>query len=77
MLSTAAADSAAEDKRDGEEKVHVDVQEVEATSLSETPRGWRKFVLVTLLTGAMFFDIVAACSAMAALPTVRMRLIEF
>ena len=71
MLPTVAADSTAKDKSDDEEKVHVDVREVEATSLPK-PRGWRKPVLVTLLTGAMFFDIVAGCSAIAALPTVRM-----
>lgn len=37
----------------------------------EAPKGWRKLLLVSLLCGAQFFDIFTACSAIAALPTVR------
>ena len=41
------------------------------TSMHESPKGWNKALLVSLLCGAQFFDVFTGSSAIAALPTVR------
>ena len=53
------------------ERDQLDVEEPVDASQVEAPKGWRKGLLVSLLCGAQLFDIFTACSAMAALPTVR------
>ena len=72
ILPLSGAENADDDKvgEGDSEKAQVVIEELEISTLPEPPKGWRKVLLITLLAGAMFFDIIAACSAMAALPTV-------
>ena len=52
-------------------KGEKDIEELADATSKKAPKGWRKFLLVSLLCGAQLFDVFTACTAMAALPTVR------
>lgn len=55
------------------EKNSPDAIESQVVGIEEpyiSPKGWQKFLLVTILCGAQFFDIFTGCAAITALPTV-------